>query len=44
MYDRRTCPKVGASIPKPYNPIQLAETLQDWTADFRRSMDVQDAG
>jgi hypothetical protein len=34
-------PEGGRFIPKPYNPVQLAETLQDLTADFRRSMDVQ---
>jgi CheY-like chemotaxis protein len=34
-------PEGGRFIPKPYNPVQLAETLQDLTADLRRSMDVQ---
>ena len=34
-------PEGGRFIPKPYYPVQLAETLQDLTADLRRSMDVQ---
>jgi CheY-like chemotaxis protein len=34
-------PEGGRFIPKPYNPVQLAETFQDLTADLRRSMDVQ---
>jgi hypothetical protein len=34
-------PEGGRFIPKPYNLIQLAETLQDCDGRFRRSMDVQ---